>query len=307
MLQAYDAVVVDESWYFDTTQKDTLGAWLSTPAGSPNQIFLMGRDLSFGSSARPWMEQYTGTAYVKDDPNWRQLSGEPGNPIGNDETFTISGSYPDELKLSTTWPGASIVYRYSGVGAAHLVINNEQDFKDFYDKSGKPWDPRLWPAAPSGPDSIAGASFVGTTHAAVYFSFNFSYIQEDTRRAAILERSLDWLSAATTLGPTLVSEPQTSKFPDKLELGLNYPNPFNPVTRIQVGVPANYSGDIHLRVYNVRGQLVKTLFSGRKEAGFHTFTWDGTNNHGISVSSGVYFANFMAGRTQMTRKMIMLK
>ena len=65
ILQAYDAVVIDESWYFDTTQRDTLGTWLSTASGSLNQIIMMGRDMSYGSSARAWMEQYTGTAYVK--------------------------------------------------------------------------------------------------------------------------------------------------------------------------------------------------------------------------------------------------
>ena len=83
------------------------------------------------------MEQYTGAAYVKDDPSWRQLTSTPGDPIGNDETFTISGSYPDELKLSTTYPGASIVYKYSGLGSAYAAFNDEQNYREFYEKSGK--------------------------------------------------------------------------------------------------------------------------------------------------------------------------
>lgn len=308
ILEAYQAVVIDESWYFDATQIDTLSAWLSTNDGTPQKVFMMGRDMSYGSTARPFMEQYTGAAYVKDDPSWRQLTSTLGDPIGNDETFTISGSYPDELQLSTTYPGAVGVYKFSGVGSAAEIYESPQEHKEFYEKYGKEWDPKLWPLAPAGPDSLAGVRYVGSTWASVYFSFNFNYIQEDSRRTGILDRALAWLDiAATKYAGVAATQGTTPEVPDQLMLKQNFPNPFNPTTRIVVGIPNGHTEKVSLKVYNVRGQLVATLFDGTRGPGYHTFQWDGVNNRGETVSSGIYFARMLSGRKVLTRKMVMLK
>jgi bacillopeptidase F (M6 metalloprotease family) len=269
ILLAYQAVVVDESFYLDTAQRDLLGTFLDTSSGSLNKIFIMGRDLSWGSSAQPWMEQYTGSAYVQDDPGWRELTSAPGDPIGADETFTIQGSYPDELKLSTTYPGGQVVYTYSGTGTSLDRFDTEQDAREFYEKQGKAWDSKYWPFAPIGPDDAAAIRYVSATHASVYFALNFNYIQESDRQAAILDRALDWLGTATTF-TSAMAEPrkETPNVPNKLTLGRNFPNPFNPVTRIEIGVP-NAAQRVSLKVYNVHGQLVKTVFDGTKSPGFH--------------------------------------
>jgi hypothetical protein len=311
LMNAYQAVVVDESFYFDTAQIAGLTAFLDTDDGSRQQIFVLGRDLSYGSTARPFMEQYTGAAYVQDNPAWYQITSAPGDPIGAGETFVISGSYPDELKFSTTYPGAEAVYRYSGTGSASDRFESEGEWRQFYQKEGKAWDPKLWPFAPSGPDSLAAVRYVGTHHAAVYFAFNLYYIQEPARRAAVLGRALDWLATTTTVltavtGPS--GEPATpARLPDRLSLGQNYPNPFNPVTRIQIGIPSGYTGPVTLKIYNVQGQLVKSVFTGNRPAGYHTFSWSGTNDNGAPVATGIYFARFVAGDTRMTRKMVLLK
>jgi hypothetical protein len=310
ILNAYQAIVVDESFYFDTTQIAALTTFLDTNDGTRQQIFFMGRDMSFGSSARPFMEQYTGTAYVKDNPAWFQLQGTPGDPIGAGETFVISGSFPDELQFSTTYPGAQAVYRYAGTGSAVEASWSESDHRAFYEKNGKEWDPKLWPFAPSGPDSLAGARYVGGNHAAVYFSFNLYYIQEPARRAAVLGRALDWLASTATVtvsagGPALA--PGAPALPTALTLEQNYPNPFNPVTTIKIGIPAGHGTPVALRVYDVRGKLVKTVFEGVKPAGYHAFRWDGTDNRGAPVATGVYFARFVADEARFTRKMVLLK
>ncbi|MEJ2720581.1 MAG: immune inhibitor A [bacterium] len=308
ILSAYDAVIIDESWYFDVTQMDTLGVFLSQDRGSLNQIFMMGRDLSYGSSARAWMEQYTGAAYVQDSPGWYELTSTPGNPIGNDETFVIQGSYPDEVSLSTTYTGGQVIYKYTGTGSLLDCFDSEQEARAFYQKAGKTWDPKFWPMVPSGPDSAAAVSYVGPHHASVYFCFNFNYIQEESRREGILDRALDWLSTATSMSKDVARQTSsTPELPKSLTMGQNYPNPFNPTTRIQVGIPADYQGRMDLKVYNVRGQLVRTLFEGTKPPGFFTFEWDGTNNYGTQVSSGIYFARFQAGKTVLTKKMVLLK
>jgi hypothetical protein len=307
-LETYQAVIIDESWYFDTAQIALLTSWLSQNDGTPQKVFVMGRDLSYGSSARPFMEQDTGAAYVKDDPTWRQLTSAPGDPIGNDETFSITGSYPDELKLSTTYPGAVGIYRYSGVGTSAYVYESPADAREFYQKYNKEWSDKLWPMVPSGPDSLAAVRYVGGTWASVYFAFNFSYIQEDTRRAGILDRALDWLDIAAVGFAENRTEPGIKPaIPDQLVLQQNYPNPFNPVTRITIGVPNGHVDNVSLKIYNVRGQLVATLFEGSRGPGFHTFTWNGSNLHGQSVASGIYFARMVSARSVMTRKMVMLK
>ena len=308
ILESYLAVIIDESWYFDTTQMTTLSAWLDQDDGSAQKVFMMGRDMSYGSAARPFMEQYTGSAYVQDSPAWYQLTSTPGDPIGNDETFVLSGSYPDEIQLSTTYTGASVVYKYTGTGTSLANFETAQEAQEFFEKSGKEWSPKMWPFAPVGPDSAAAVRFVGPFHASVYFCFNFNYIQEDTRQAAILDRALNWLgSAASTDLAVNKAAANDMALPDRLSMGQNYPNPFNPTTTVRVGVPNGIQENVTLKVYNVRGQLVKTMFEGRKAAGWYTFVWDGRNNRGEMVSTGIYFARFDDTKTVLTRKMVLLK
>ena len=308
LMNAYDAVIVDESSFFDATQIARLTAFLDTNDGVRQQVFFLGRDMQFGSSARPFMEKYTGTVYVKDNPAWFQITGAPGNPIGASETFTIAGSFPDEVRFSTTYPGAQAVYRYTGVGTATDAFETEFEYRQFYEKEGKEWDPKMWPFAPSGPDSLAGVSYIGPQHSAVYFSFNFYYIQQPARRAAVLGRALDYLaSTATVFSATSQPEKRLPEIPQQLTLEQNYPNPFNPTTRLQIGIPAKHSTPVSLKIYNVRGQLVRTVFAGTKPPGFHTFEWNGVDDRGAPVASGVYFANFVSADTRLTRKMVMLK
>ena len=93
------------------------------------------------------------------------------------------------------------------------------------------------------------------------------------------------------------------------ELNGNYPNPFNPVTTIAYSTKD--VGNVTLEVYNLRGQLVKTLVNEVKETGNHTVTWNGTDDSNKSVSSGVYFYKMVSegniGRYTSTKKMILMK
>ncbi|MBD3178662.1 MAG: T9SS type A sorting domain-containing protein [Candidatus Latescibacteria bacterium] len=85
----------------------------------------------------------------------------------------------------------------------------------------------------------------------------------------------------------------------------NYPNPFNPSTRISFSVPE--AGRAVLRIYNVRGQLVRTLLDRRVEAGEMTVSWNGKDQNGRAVSSGVYFCNLRTSGMKATRKMVLLR
>jgi hypothetical protein len=97
----------------------------------------------------------------------------------------------------------------------------------------------------------------------------------------------------------------TSKIaPTTFALHAAYPNPFNPNTNLSFTLPeaVNYS----LKIYNVAGQLVRA-YEGSGSTGLNVITWDGKDNAGNSVSSGVYFYKLVAGHFSATEKMVMMK
>ncbi|MCA9751199.1 MAG: hypothetical protein KC591_03340, partial [Gemmatimonadetes bacterium] len=92
---------------------------------------------------------------------------------------------------------------------------------------------------------------------------------------------------------------------DRFALAQNQPNPFGPDTRIAFALPA--ATDVSLAVFDVTGRRVRTLVAGARPAGRHEITWDGTNDQGDRVASGVYFYRLAAGAEEAERKMIRLR
>ncbi len=84
-----------------------------------------------------------------------------------------------------------------------------------------------------------------------------------------------------------------------------FPNPFNPVTTIRFGLAE--PGQVDLRIYDLSGRRVRTLVDGRLEAGAHELEWQGRDDAGHALASGVYFLRFKAGETNDTDKLILLK
>lgn len=88
-------------------------------------------------------------------------------------------------------------------------------------------------------------------------------------------------------------------------LDQNYPNPFNPITRIRFGL--REPSHVLLQVFDVRGTLVRTLASDHYQSDTCTVIWDGTNERGELVSSGLYFYRLNVSGYALTRKMLLLK
>jgi len=88
-------------------------------------------------------------------------------------------------------------------------------------------------------------------------------------------------------------------------LNQNYPNPFNPETTISFDMPK--TANANLSVYNVKGQLVKTLHNGIANFGRNTVVWNGTDNNGNKVTSGLYFYRLTTDGKVETRKMMLMK
>ena len=89
------------------------------------------------------------------------------------------------------------------------------------------------------------------------------------------------------------------------ELFQNYPNPFNPTTTIQYSVAE--AGRVELTIYNVSGQRICTLIDDDILAGKYSEVWDGRNDRGRSVASGIYFYRLRAGSYSAVKKMMLLR
>jgi hypothetical protein len=102
-----------------------------------------------------------------------------------------------------------------------------------------------------------------------------------------------------------VANEDNSSTPAFAMLKQNYPNPFNPETKISFDLPK--AGKTDLNIYNAKGQLVRTLVSGNLPSGVHSLTWNGVDNNGNNVASGLYFYQLSASGKTETRKMMLMK
>ncbi|MFQ5825014.1 MAG: FlgD immunoglobulin-like domain containing protein [bacterium] len=105
---------------------------------------------------------------------------------------------------------------------------------------------------------------------------------------------------------TFVEDSKIINIPKKFILNQNYPNPFNPITTIEFNLPTALP--VYLRIYDVTGKLVKSLSQGQIwNAGFHSVSWDGTNENGSKVGSGIYFYRINTQKHQESKRMILLE
>jgi hypothetical protein len=113
---------------------------------------------------------------------------------------------------------------------------------------------------------------------------------------------------AVALMPWLAQD-ITNLIPRDWMLYQNYPNPFNPSTTIEFDVPEEWGKipRVAIQIFNILGQKVKTIDVGMHDAGRYKRVWNGTNEVGARVATGVYFYRLLAGDYVSTKKMIMLK
>jgi hypothetical protein len=93
--------------------------------------------------------------------------------------------------------------------------------------------------------------------------------------------------------------------PGAFALHQNFPNPFNPSTEIRFDLPE--AGNVNLAIYNLMGQKIRTLSSDNMTPGYHAIIWDGTNDIGSQVATGMYFYSIQSSEFQATKKMLFLK
>ena len=133
-----------------------------------------------------------------------------------------------------------------------------------------------------------------------HYSFVDKNVQAGLRYYYTLE-DIDANGNRTQHGPISL----TVTAPKSFVLNQNYPNPFNPSTTITFALPE--ATEIQLSIYNMQGQMVKTLIAGQMEAGHHAIVWTADDASGAQVSTGMYIYRIRAGQFVATRRLLLLK
>lgn len=102
-------------------------------------------------------------------------------------------------------------------------------------------------------------------------------------------------------------EVSEAAIPSDYALQQNYPNPFNPTTTIEFSIPQSHRGVVTLRIYNMLGQLVRELENAEIAPGVYRKTWNGLDEQGRRVASGVFIYQMRAGQFTASRKLVMMK
>jgi hypothetical protein len=151
------------------------------------------------------------------------------------------------------------------------------------------------------PPGNKGITVAENDHKIVFMSFPFEDVKTTTadpdNQKTLIARILSWFDL-----PSGVEDAEIHR----LALGQNYPNPFNPVTKVAFTVPEG-AGRVTLTVHNVSGQVVRTLVDEELPAGPALAVWNGADDSGRSLASGVYFARLVSDEQSAFRKMTLLK
>ena len=135
--------------------------------------------------------------------------------------------------------------------------------------------------------------------------WNYHYVNNDKSKGVHnMKYAVALLQKALGIYPTDVKAID-SKIPTQYVLNQNYPNPFNPTTTISFSVPQKEY--VRIEVYDILGKLIKTIVDKEVGAGNYSVVWEGNDQAGAKVASGMYLYRIQAGSFSSVKKMLMLK
>jgi flagellar hook assembly protein FlgD len=109
----------------------------------------------------------------------------------------------------------------------------------------------------------------------------------------------------TTISGITAVDVKKSDNSSKFSISSNYPNPFNPSTTIEYSLKVD--SKIEIKIFNNLGRLVRSLFNGQSTSGTHLLTWDGRDDNGKQLSSGLYYYQIISETFSSAKKMLLLK
>ncbi len=294
----------DQMQFFASTLCDYLD--LGTDA-DPKYLWFSSDGLAFNQHAHPnssnirrLMSGYFRTSYVPTG------FGGGTNGLGGPDNF----SYEHGTILAL--PGTPV----GTEGVEYAVYANSPDCIFPNDAAGSPYyDDVPYPEIPAnyiyafedGPingqaylyHGVAATTVETPSYSTMYFSFDFSQLTQEIDRLAWMQDLMDWWQIEEVSNDDSIAPTAQSRL-EKI-----YPNPFNPSTTIRYSLKAQDKVD--LVIYNLKGQKVKSLVSEVKSAGSHNIIWNGTDDNGRPVSSGIYYLRMNTSDSTQTRKLTMIK
>jgi hypothetical protein len=187
--------------------------------------------------------------------------------------------------------GLSLAYN---TGSGNVLAWDECPDEDFdYFVIYRSEDPEFLPGPGDIVQMVSGTDWLDTVDEGWRYFYKITAVDFNGNES-------DFALTATTTGS---DDPAV---PEAFALGQNVPNPFNPSTTIYYDV-LDGGGEVSIRIFDVAGRLVRTLVEGHQAAGSKSVTWSGANDHGQSVSSGIYFYRMTAPGFTRTRKMVLLR
>ena len=223
------------------------------------------------------------------NPPWSPTDCRTEEFVG---AFSQVTGYPDlqvdSLRIAQCSGGLELEGKLPGVGYIDSLMAGEviYTFHSVYDTSNSEGKPVAFRYLANGLEVI-------------YFDFPLYFIQEP-QATQLLHQALSDLG----MSPTGV-EVEEREVIASFSLKQNFPNPFNSETIIRYYLPRE--SQVRIDVYNILGQRVKRLLDQRETAGQKSITWDGKNDRGQEVSSGIYFYRIEAGKFVQSKKMLLLK
>jgi hypothetical protein len=146
-------------------------------------------------------------------------------------------------------------------------------------------------------DAVCGMRYLGNDFNVVFFGFPLYFMDQDQARVAAQQVMSDF-------GEVGVEEmPKSTAMLSGIVLQQNIPNPF--VEQTLIGYQQDRAGRVSLRIYNIAGQLIKTLVDAQQEPGVYTVTWSGLDERGRRLSSGIYFCRLQSEDESALRKIIL--
>ena len=142
--------------------------------------------------------------------------------------------------------------------------------------------------------------YLGSDYRYVYFDIPLSCFEQSSAEDALCRAIEELLGNTTEVG-----EGTEENLPGSFGLSQNYPNPFNPTTEIRYSLPSR--GHVNLSVYNILGQRVATLVDKEQPAGVYRVQWDGCDDNGQTLATGIYLYQIRTGANIESKKMLLLK
>ena len=239
-----------------------------------------------GSSQYNWLENDLASTKKK----WKFVYlHEPGWSAGGHGNNTYVQSFIQPLCEKY---GVSIVFAGHNHYYARAVVNGV-----YHITTGGGGAP-LYSPDPSYPNIVTTAND---------YHFCKIAIDGDSLRFAAINSNRQLIDEFTLSLPAtnVATGDKDAAIPNEMMLYTAYPNPFNPTTTISFTIPGQ--ADVRLDIYNIMGEKVKTLVSGQLQAGLHAYEWDGTNDSGIAVPSGIYLYQLQTKKDRKIKRMILVR